>query len=84
MFVGMNIVNDVCCLTVVVGLVEMLLSSTTAAGAFTAAAGDMVAAGCDTVTGSDSDSDMETVRNSAFDISRMGTPCGLTQANESE
>lgn len=67
-----------------VGLVEILLSSATAAGAFTAAADDMVAAGCDTVTGSDSDSDMETVRNSAFDMFRMGTPCGLTQANESE
>jgi hypothetical protein len=83
-FVGMNIVKDVCYLTVVVGLVELLLSSTTAAGAFAAEAGDIVAEGCDTVTGSDSDSDMETVRNSAFDMFRMGTPCGLTQANESE
>jgi hypothetical protein len=80
----MNIVKDVCYLTVVVGFVETLLSSAAAAGAFTAAAGDMVAAGCDTVTGSDSDSDMETVRNSAFDMFRMGIPCGLTQANESE
>lgn len=84
MFVRVNIVIDVCYLTVVVGLVELLLSSTTAAGAVTAAAGDMVAAGCDTVTGSDSDSDIETVRNSAFDISGMGTPCGYAQTNESE
>jgi hypothetical protein len=60
-FAGVKIAEEVCYLTVVVGLVELLLSSTTAAGAFTAAAGDIVAAGCDTVTGSDSDSDIETV-----------------------
>ena len=62
----------------VVALLDPLLSATIAAGVLHAVVeGNMVAGGCDEVTGAESVSDMETVRNSAFDISKMGAPCGL-------
>ena len=59
-----------------VAFVAPLLSLTVAAGASrTVVAGNEVAVDCDVVTGAESVSDMETVRNSAFDMSRMGAPC---------
>ena len=69
-------------LTVMVALIDPLLSSTLTDGAVVA--GSLAAGGSDIVAGAESVSDMETVRNSALDMSRMGTPCGFAQTNGSE
>ena len=56
-------------LTVAVAFVAPMVSLTVAAGVSHAVvAGSKVAVGCDVVTGAESDSDIETVRNSAFDM----------------